>query len=197
MLRDKFGHSSWLTTAAFTLLIASGLSRAAEVQDSPLVEAARNQDPKAIRALLAQKVDVNARSSDGSTALLWLAHWNDADTANLLLGAGADANAANDFRMTPLSQACTNGSDAFVRLLLKSGANPNTAIATGVTPLMTCAKSGSVDAVKRLLEYGAAIGAKEPDQHQTALMWAAAQHQLNVAQALIDAHADLKAHSKA
>ncbi len=98
--------------------------------------------------------------------------------------------------MTPLSQACTNGSDAFVRLLLKSGANPNTAIATGVTPLMTCAKSGSVDAVKRLIEYGAAIDAKEPDQHQTALMWAAAEHQPNVVQALIEAHADLKAHSK-
>ena len=96
-----------------------------------------------------------------------------------------------------MSQACTNGSDAFVRLLLKSGANPNTAIATGVTPLMTCAKSGSVDAVKRLLEYGAAIDAKEPDQHQTALMWAAAEHQLNVAQTLIEAHADLKARSKA
>jgi ankyrin len=62
---------------------------------------------------------------------------------------------------------------------------------------MTCAKSGSVDAVKRLLEFGAAIDAKEPDQHQTALMWAAAEHQLNVAQALIDAHADLKARSKA
>src|SRR6202522_162870 len=102
MLRDKFGHSSWLTAVAFTLVIASGLSRAAEVRDSPLVEAARNKDPKAIRALLAQKVDVNARSSDGSTALLWLAHWNDLETANLLLGGGADANTANDFRMTPL-----------------------------------------------------------------------------------------------
>src|SRR6202042_1226631 len=122
---------------------------------------------------------------------------NDVDAANLLIGAGAQANIANDFGMTPLSEACTNASAVMVRLLLKSGANPNTAIATGVTPLMTCAKSGNVDAVKRLLEYGAAIDAKEPDQHQTALMWAAAEHQLNVAQALVDAHADLNARSKA
>ena len=43
------------------------------------------------------------KSDDGSTALLWAAHWNDLDTADLLLRAGADANAANDFRMTPLS----------------------------------------------------------------------------------------------
>ena len=66
------------------------------------------------------------------------------ETADLLLKAGADANTANDFGMTPLSQACTNGSSEFVRLLLKSGANPNTAIATGETPLMTCAKTGNV-----------------------------------------------------
>ena len=104
------------------------------------------------------------------------------DTANLLLGAGADANAANDFRMTPLSQACTNGNSAFVRLLLKSGANPNTAVATGETPLMTCAKSGSVDAVRMLIEYGAAINAKEPTQNQTALMWAAAERHPDVVQ---------------
>ena len=76
---------------ALTLLLASGLSHAAEPADSRLVEAARNQDQKAVRALVSEKVDVNARSSDGSTALLWLAHWNDLDTAHLLLAAGADA----------------------------------------------------------------------------------------------------------
>ena len=118
------------------------------------------------------------------------------DTAGLLLKAGADANTANDFGMTPLSQACINGSAEFVRLLLKSGANPNTAIATGETPLMTCAKTGTVDAVRLLIEYGAAVNATEPAQKQTALMWAAAERHPNVVSALIAAHADLKAHSK-
>jgi ankyrin repeat protein len=178
------------------LLMAVGLSHAAETSDSRLVDAARNQDPKAVRTLLGQKVDINARSSDGSTALLWLAHWNDLDTANLLLAAGADANVANDFRTTPLSEACTNGNSVFVRSLLKSGANPNTAVATGQTPLMTCARSGSADAVRMLIEYGAAINAKEPTQNQTALMWAAAERHPDVVKAFIDAHADLSAHSK-
>src|SRR5580704_5394589 len=188
-------------TLALTLVIVAAAAAAPVdsrlTADSRLMDAARNHDLKAIRSLLSQHADVNTRADDGSTALLWAAHQNDLDTAELLLGAGADANAANEFKMTPLAQACTNGSDAFVRLLLKSGANPNTPIGTGITPLMTCAKSGSVDAVKRLVEFGAAIEAKEPDQHQTALMWAAAEHQLSVVQALIDAHADLKAHSKA
>jgi ankyrin repeat protein len=173
-----------------------GFATAAGTGDSGLVEAARKQDAKAVRAFISQKADVNARSTDGSTALLWLAHWNDVETADLLLRAGADANAANDFRMTPLSQACTNGSAGFVRLLLKAGANPNTAIATGETPLMTCAKTGNADAVRLLIEYGAAVNAKEPTQNQTALMWAAAERHSNVVSALIGAHADLKAATK-
>ncbi|HEY6343575.1 MAG TPA: ankyrin repeat domain-containing protein [Bryobacteraceae bacterium] len=186
-------------TWVWTLLTASIFSCAAIAADagiSALVEAAKNQDQKLVRALVSQKADVNGKSSDGSTALLWAAHWNDADTADLLLKTGADANVANDFGTTPLSEACTNASGALVRLLLKSGAKPNTAIATGETPLMTCAKTGSVDGVRILVEYGAAVDGKEPSQNQTALMWAAAERHPDVVKALIEAHADLKAHSK-
>ena len=188
-------RGSLAAALALTLLAFAGAA-AAEIGDPPLVETARKQDGKAVRALLAQKADVNARSSDGSTALLWLAHWNDVETAELLLKSGAEANTPNDFRMTPLSQACINGSAEFVRLLLRSGANPNTPIATGETPLMTCAKTGSTDAVRLLIEYGAMVNASEPNQKQTALMWAAAERHPNVVSALIAAHADLNAHSK-
>ncbi len=200
---DRHESHGLVRAVALTLLMAAGFAGSAATagtSDSRLLDAARTQDAKTVRTLLNQPVgqrpNVNARSSDGSTALLWLAHWNDLGTADLLLRAGADANTANDFRMTPLSQACTNGSAEFVRLLLKSGANPNTAIATGETPLMTCAKTGSVDAVGRLIEYGAAVNATEPSQQQTALMWAAAERHPSVVGALIASHADLKAHSK-
>lgn len=177
------------------LLLVAGML-AAQTHDSRLIAAARNQDAKALHALLAQKADVNARASDGSTALLWVAHWNDAESAALLLHAGADANAANDYGMTPLSEACLNANSTLVRSLLKAGAHPNTAIATGETPLLTCARTGAVDSVRLLVEYGAAVNAKEPKQGQTALMWAAAEQHPDVVKALIDAHADLTAHSK-
>ena len=185
--------------SAFTLvffMLPGFAAIAAETGDPPLMEAAKHRDQAAIRALVSEKADVNARSSDGSTALLWSAHWNNLETADLLLGAGADANTANDFRMTPLSEACTNANSALVRLLLKAGANPNTATATGETPLMTCARAGSADAVRMLVEYGAAIDTKEPTQNQTALMWAAAERHPDVVKALIEAHADLKAHTR-
>lgn len=182
------------TTLLLTMLTAAAAMAA--TAEAGLPDAAKNQDQKTLQALVSQHADINARSDDGSTALLWAAHWNDVDTAALLLQAGADANAVNDFQMTPLSQACVNGSAALVDLLLKSGAKPNLAIATGETPLMTCAKSGNVEAVRTLIAHDAAINAKEPVQNQTALMWAAAERHPAVVKALIDANADLQAHSK-
>lgn len=177
-----------------TLLMAAGAAAAGG--DLRLVEAARNQDQQQVRTLLNQHADVNVRSDDGSTALLWTAHWNDLETAGLLIRAGANVNAANDFRMTPLSLACTNGSAALVELLLKAGANPNTPIATGETPMMTCASSGSADSVRMLVARGADVNAKEPLQNQTALMWAAAEHHPSVVGMLIEVGADVQAHTK-
>ncbi len=193
-MSDHNNGQGVLWALSVTLLMVAGAAAADE--DVRLVNAAKDQDLQQVRTLLGRRPNVNVRAEDGSTALLWAAHWNDLQTATLLVRAGADANAANDFRMTPLSQACTNGSTEFVDLLLKAGANPNTPIGTGETPLMTCAKSGSVEGVRMLLVRGADVNAKEPNQNQTALMWAAAQKHPKVLQTLIEASADLQAHTK-
>jgi ankyrin repeat protein len=192
-MADRRARQGGLFALSSTLLIV-GVSAAQ--QDPRLVEAAKNQDVQQVRALLGRHADVNVRSADGSTALLWATHWNDLPTAELMVRAGADANAANDFHMTPLVQACTNGSAALVDLLLKAGANPNAPAATGETPLMTCARTGASDAVRMLLVHGAEVNAKESTQNQTALMWAAAEQHPRVVQTLIEARADLKAHTK-
>jgi ankyrin repeat protein len=127
---------------------------------------------------------------------LWAAHWNDATTADRLLRSSADPNLANDFGMTPLSRACTNGSADLVELLLNAGANPNTRIATGETPIMTCASSGNADAVRALIARGADVNANEPSQNQDALMWAAAERHPNVVRLLVEAGANTQAHTK-
>ena len=182
--------------SALSVAILMVVGAAAAHEDLRLVNAAKDQDLQQVRTLLRGRPNVNVRAEDGSTALLWAAHWNDLQTAELLVRAGADANAGNDFRMTPLSQACTNGSAGFVALLLKAGANPDTPIGTGETPLMTCARAGSADAVRMLLAHGANVNANEPNQNQTALMWAAAYKHSKVLQTLIEARADLQAHTK-
>ena len=193
-MSDDCNWQGVLRACSLTLLMVVGAAAAGD--DLRLVEAAKNQNAQQTAALLKGNPNVNVRSADGSTALLWASHWNDVRTAELLLRAGADANAANDLQMTPLSRACTNGSSALVDLLLKAGAQPNTPIGTGETPLMTCAHTGSVEAVRMLLVHGADVNAKEPTQNQTALMWAAAEQHPSVVKALIEAHADLKAHTK-
>ena len=80
--------------------------------DLRLVEAAKNSDREAVRSLLQQQVDVNTPQPDGATALAWAAYRNDLETADLLIHAGADVNAANDKGMKPLALACSKGSAA-------------------------------------------------------------------------------------
>src|ERR1700688_3637163 len=104
--------ASWLLAAA--LMAASPVSK--------LVDAVKNTDKAATRALLQQHADVNAPDIDGTTALHWAARWDDLDTATLLIKGGANVKATNRYQVTPLSLACTNGNGAMIELLLKAGA---------------------------------------------------------------------------
>src|SRR3990172_8138887 len=94
------------------LLTVAGV--AAQSADPRLVEAVRQKNTEAVRSLLKERVDVNARQADGATALHWAAHWDDLEAAELLMAAGAQVNAANDYGVTPLSLACTNTNAAMV-----------------------------------------------------------------------------------
>ena len=51
---------------------------------SPLIDAVKKQDVQAVRALLKQKVDINATEADGFTALHWAAQRNDLQLVDLL-----------------------------------------------------------------------------------------------------------------
>ena len=49
----------------------------------PLVDAAKNSDSAAIRALIQKKVDINAAEADGTTALHWASYRDDLESADL------------------------------------------------------------------------------------------------------------------
>src|SRR5687767_13372003 len=50
--------------------------------DSPLSKAVKAGDTQAVRALIKSGADVNARTGDGSTPLLWAAHHSHDDVAS-------------------------------------------------------------------------------------------------------------------
>ena len=76
-------------------------SVAAAATDLRLVDAVKNRDRAAASALLTQKIDVNIAQPDGATALHWAAHWDDLETADLLIRARVQVNVDNDFGITP------------------------------------------------------------------------------------------------
>jgi ankyrin repeat protein len=160
----------------------------------PLIDAARNDDAAALRSLLKQRVDVNAATADGTTALHWASYRDDVESADLLIRAGAKVNAANDLGATPLWTACMYGSAAMVRTLLQAGADPNLALLLGETPLMAAARAGNSDASAQLLDKGAKVNARGP-RGQTALMWAVAEQHPEVVKVLLARGADVRAKS--
>lgn len=172
------------------LLFAPAMLLCAAI-DTRLPDAARNMDTAALRALIAQKADVNATQIDGTTALHWAAERDDVETVRLLLQAGANVKATNRYGMTPLALACTNGNGPLLDALLKAGADANAALPGGETALMTASRTGRVDGVKVLLAHGADVNAKEGKRGQTALMWAAAEGHTEVVELLLKAGADM------
>src|SRR5215472_5958641 len=77
--------------------------------DTRVADAAQARDVTQLRALIRQHAAVNTPQADGTTALEWAAHWNDADAVDLLIAAGADAKAGNRYGATPLSEAANLG----------------------------------------------------------------------------------------
>lgn len=162
---------------------------------SPIADAAEKRDFTAVKALIAQKADVNAAQDNGSTALQWAVHWDNSEAVDLLLKAGADTKAATRLNATALYLAAESGNPVMLQKLLAAGADPNqTVLSQGETPLMFAARSGNAEAVRVLLDKGANIEATEKLRGSTALLWAAEQNHPQVIKVLLErgAKADAK-----
>lgn len=163
---------------------------------SDVADAAMHGDVSAIRALLAQKADVNAPQIDGTTALEWAVRANDLGVVDLLLKAGAHVSHANESGATPMQLAALNGNAAIIERLIQAGADPNAPLSpTGDTALMLAARTGKMDAVRVLLDHGANVNAIETWGGTTALMWAVSERHPEVAKLLIAGGAEVNAKS--
>src|SRR5919198_2747785 len=105
-MRVRCAPTLWLaaTVSAFSI----GAARDA----APLADAVQHGDKQAVQSLLKVRADVNAPQSDGATALHWAAYLDDAETTALLIRAGARVDAPNNYGVTPLALASTQGSAA-------------------------------------------------------------------------------------
>jgi ankyrin repeat protein len=191
----KYARSKMFALVLAASLPSAGINAFA-AGDVRLADAAMTRDAAAVRALLGQKVDVNAPGKDGTPALHWAVRGDDLGTAELLLRAGANPKLANRYGVTPLFLACSNGNAAMIQLLLDAGADANGADQTGETALMMAARVGTLDAVKLLTARGAIVDAKDPTFRQTALMVAVREDHPDIVKLLVELGADVNARTR-
>ncbi len=175
------------------LLVAAPAGAAARAVDPGLIEAVKAGEVETVRALLDGGADVDARASDGATALHWAVHRDDAGLVELLLAAGADATIANRYGVQPVSLAAENGNPAILETLLRAGADANAALSGGETALMTAARTGGPDTLRVLIAHGADVNARDATHGQTPMMWAAARGHARAIHVLAEAGGDVHA----
>jgi ankyrin repeat protein len=191
--RPGFAHRIIGAVAAVLAAASLATAAAATEADDKLLAAAEAGDRAAALAALSAGADVNARSRDGTTALIWAAYNADAELVGRLIEAGAEVDAQNEFGTSALTEAAIGGYTDVIAALLRGGATPDLANPEGETPLMVVARTGNVEAATLLLDAGADVNARELWGEQTALMWAAAQHQPEMIRLLIARGADVNA----
>ena len=147
-----------VTLSVCTLLGAASLEAA--VKDVQLIEAVKQNDVAAVRALIAKKAAENATETAGTTALHWAAHLNGAPIADLLIKAGANVKAATRDGATPFSLACYKGNAEVIMALLAAGEDAK-AVFAGEPALMMVARAGNPLAVRAMLGAGAGIVAMD------------------------------------
>jgi ankyrin repeat protein len=173
--------------AAIGLLCLGPAVLAAEfAPQRTLVDLAREaKRDSLLAAITSPDVDVNVKSADGSTALMWATFHGDRDVVNALLKAGAKANVANKYGATALTEAIRGGDMTLFRTLLDAGADIESPNPDKQTALMLAIGENRPEMAKVLIERGANVKAMETFRDQTALMWAAGNNQPEIVDMLL------------
>jgi uncharacterized protein len=168
--------------AGVKALLARGASVNAKEpghDQTALMWAAAQGHPEAVDALLRGGADVHARSRSyiqtvtsevtqragreelnydvprgGSTAILFAARSGNAESARLLIAAGADVNDTLPDGASALVVAAHSGNSGVAKMLLETGADANAA-AVGYTALHAAVLRSDLDLVKALLAHNA------------------------------------------
>ncbi len=147
-----------------------------------LVKALHDENRKEARRLLLAGAEVNVKDKEGETPLHWACLLGYFDLALLLLERGANAQALNKERASPLVYLCRadvpkargERSVAVAKALLQNGAAVDGGDRLGITPLMWAAGRGNLALIEFLIRAGADVNAKDRDKPNqfTVLMYA-------------------------
>ena len=182
-----------LAIIAILALLAAKSTAAQPAHDTSatdaLFRAIRASDMTGVRTALARGADVNARSEEGDTPLMYAAAYSTADCMKLLVEQGANPNARDRRDGTALMRSVRDIDK--VNLLVDRGAEIEARSIRGLTALMVAANlSGASDVVKLLLSHKA--DPRTPDAAGiTPLMYAADFGDLETVKALVAAGADI------
>jgi len=139
----------------------------------------------------------NAQSKNNNNAIC--THEGSMQVLELLLEKGADGNACNKWRETPLLIAANNGHKAAVEALLKHGADPSLCSEAGWSALTFAAHKGYGDIVELLLDDGAPVNCRVTEDSSTPLHKACAGSKpghLEAVKLLLESNADVHALNK-
>ncbi len=169
-------HSSRLLTF---LLLSSVISNLA----------CKPKESLAVR-LAEQRKKADAAKPSSGEAFMLAAGSGDLQQTALQLAKGVDVDYRDDEQHSALHLAAFEGHYAVVGLLIQHGADVNAIDGMGRTPLMFAASGPYPRTVQYLLDAGAEVDSVDNDEQFTALMFAAAEGQLENVKLLAAAGAD-------
>ena len=147
------------------LLLVSSLASA----DFPLTKAAYHNEIDAVKTLLADGADVNAKNEQNVTALFMASYKGNIDIVHLLLASGADVSVKTTSSDTALIVASQNGHNEVLKALLKKKPDVNARNNKGATGLILASYAGHTDVVRTLLASGADVNMETYNDKSTAL----------------------------
>lgn len=146
------------------------------------------KDAKLLEATAEWKMAIKRQYWTGATALDQAVGWGYGEMTNLLLGMGADVNAANKTQMTPLHTAAIMDRPELAEILIAAGAKVNAKSANEQTPLHVAAIRNRKKIVEILLKRGASVTLRDR-QDRTAADWAALLGHQSIVKQLVGAGA--------
>jgi len=123
----------------------------------PIFRAAEAGDVEALRTMLEEGADVDARKRGGATALMAAAYRGHVEIVHLLLSKRAQVDVRAKGGYTALYLATQEGYVDIVRALLEAGADPDLQTKKGASALQVVAQQGSVEVARVLLDHGASV----------------------------------------